>query len=290
MTTDTTLWHRHLRPLVLGPFAASSRTTRWIGVGVTVLLTLVTQVGGILTWPAWGMAARGRSRGLLRGLALGAALYTVGALAVVPFAAGLCGRVPLPIVESNGLAPRSPFFWVLQRHYVERHVRTELEAMAASVARPGLPVRYLDASFPLPTPLWMLPHASHAGGHAVDLALPLLDPATGSPIDGGGSPIGYWGYVALEPGERHVVEPRLLDLRWDFELLQGWIGDTSLDEERLAALVVGASERGSVGKALLEPRLEARLADRLTGPQISLLRYQGDFWARHDDHVHLTFR
>ena len=150
-----------------------------------------------MLWPVVGIAATFPARRRwIGGLALFAALFTVASLLLVPPVARAFGRVPLPCFGDTTLRPRLILFCAANRHYVVPALRTELLEVAAEMAatHPGTRVTYLDAGFPLPG-LPLLPHLSHGDGRKADLALLLADPETGAPIDGGGSPIGYFGYV-----------------------------------------------------------------------------------------------
>lgn len=258
--------------IVAGPLAWPSLRERVIGLAVVLLLTVLTEVGGLLVWPALGLAgAWGSSVRATLGLAV--LSYGLGSLAV-PLVAARLGRVPLPCLAHPDLAPASPIYCLLHRHYVRPALRGELEAIAARYAEayPGERVRYLDAGFPI-RGVPLIPHLSHHDGRKLDLALP----------GRGGSPLGYLGYVAPPTG-RAACAPRWLDRRWDLQLLQPLIA-LDLDRSRASALVGAVASRRAVGRILLEPHVEARLS-----VASDKIRFQGCHAARHDDHLHLQLR
>lgn len=152
-----------------------------------------------------------------------------------------------------------------------------------AAAHPGTHVSYLDGAFPFPgVPL--LPHLSHGDGRKLDLALFYVDRA-GRPLDVGGSPLGYFGYIQ-PPRPRDAACPaRWLDLRWDLAPLQAWLMPDALDRERTGRLVATAARHPAIGRGLLEPHLQRALGLRSPG-----LRFQGCGAARHDDHLHVQLR
>ncbi|MEM6926674.1 MAG: hypothetical protein AAF602_07090 [Myxococcota bacterium] len=255
---------------MLGPLARSSPLRRAGGVGLVVVLTLLTQVLGIVLWPALGLANAPTPRPVAKAGGLAMALVVLS----WPLVAGLAslgGRVPLPCLTEPTLAPHTLGFCLAHRHYVRPDVRDTLLSVSREVAaaHPGTTVRFLDAGFPF-AGLPLLPHLSHHDGRKVDLAL------FG---ERGGSPIGYFGYVA--PDRDPACPPHWLDLRWDFAWLQPALR-LHLDEARTATLVRALTRHPGVRKLLLEPHLARRL-----GVRSDKIRFQGCRAARHDDHVHV---
>jgi hypothetical protein len=247
-------------------------------------LTVATQIGGAAVWPALGIVPLvSLRRRAVVALVLGAGAYAVASAAVVPALARARGHAPLPCLSAGPLRPRSLLFCVANRHYVVAKLHDEAAEIARAVegAHPGSVVRFLDAGFPLFDGFPLVPHLSHRDGRQLDLAL-FLEDAGARPIDGGGSPIGYFGYVQPLAGVAPACPPRTLDLRWDLTALQPWFGPPQLDMRRTASLVRITAGRAAVEKILLEPHLRARL-----GIDSAKVRFQGCDAARHDDHIHL---
>jgi hypothetical protein len=269
--------------LFLGPLAWPTWRGRLAGLLLVVLLTLLTQVGGLLAWPALGLGSR-RERRRRDALVLLVLFQALGLLLVPPLAEAT-GRVGLPCFRDGALGPRSLVYCVGHRRYVEPELAREVSAIAAQVAEqhPGTVVRYLDAGFPFLDGFPLLPHLSHHDGRKLDLAL-LYEDKDGNPIDGGGSPLGYFGYVPVPEGTQPACRPSLFDLRWDMQLLQPLLAPR-LDEERTETLVRAASRRERIGKLLLEPHVQ-----RTLGVSSDKVRFQGCRAARHDDHVHIQLK
>jgi len=269
-----------IRRLCLGPLSLAGRH-RWIAVAAVLALTATTQVGLVL-WPVFG-AFRG-PRAWLRGVALGVAVYALTSALVVPPIAAAFGRVPLPCA-SGTLRPRSWVFCAANRRYVVPELRAAVVEIADTVAAgsAGTHVSYLDGAFPF-RGVPLLPHLSHGDGRKLDLALFYVD-REGHPLEVGGSPLGYFGYVQ-PPRPRDAACPeRWFDLRWDLSVLQPWLMPDALDRVRTRRLLAAALRHPAIDRGLIEPHLQ-----RTLGVRSPRLRFQGCRAARHDDHVHLQLR
>ena len=288
---------------LLGPLPAFR--TRWragtAGLAAVVLLTLLTQIGGVVLWLSW--AGLGWMHGRLRrgtvpapGLATAAAyalLYAVASVAIVPPVASAFGRERLPCFADDELPLRavSPLFCVSNRNYARPAVYRVLRDLSAELARvaPGTVTAYLDAGFPFLDGFPMLPHLSHRAGTDVDLAFFYRRRGDAATVRSGGAwPIGYWAYVPARAVDPMPCATRTLDLRWDLPWLQPAFADLALDDRRTGTMLRWLSARAGrygIDKVLLEPHLQRRLA---TDPGI--VRFQGCRAARHDDHLHLQLR
>jgi hypothetical protein len=281
-----------LTGVVLGPFALPRALPKLAALAALLLLTLLTQVGGVLLWPLLGASARAWSQGQrARAAALVVGGYLVLGVGVLPLVAARTGRVRLPLVatQATPVGPRSLGYVLLLRNYARPHARDALLAAARKTAEahPGTVVRYLDAAFPFPV-VPMLPHLSHVDGERIDLAF-LHTSADGDPVDGTPSPIGYWGYA--EPagaGEERAFRARAdacrgSGRRWDLDALQPLWPELPLDRTRTRALLRALAGQKRVSSLLLEPTLHGALsAPKLQANPCNV--------ARHDDHVHVTVR
>lgn len=254
-----------------------------------VLLTLLTQVGGVL----YALALWARVRLPWAASAAGFAALFVGIYALAWFPverlAGIGGRVGLPCVERGGLSAAA-FSCVLHRHYVTPELRDVTRSLAADIGErfPGAQVRALDAGFPFFDGVPLPPHLSHDDGEKVDLAF--FYTRDGAPAPGAlASPIGYWRFEQPREGEPLPCGTHSQGWRWNME----WFApltrrDLVLDEERTRYALrwlASSGARAGVGKVFVEPHLAARL-----GVSGDVIRFQGCRAARHDDHIHVQLR
>lgn len=263
---------------------------------IFLALTLLTQVGGIvyLICLALASSVHGfRSRWIFLPLFLGLYLITT-AFAVPPLARAL-GRAPLPCSESSS----SPYTGepqivtlshacLLNRHYVRIDIVERLREINNELAarRDTSVLTVLETGFPFLDGFPLLPHLSHHDGRKVDLAFLYSSRSMRLPFVGGTpSPIGFF---VVEPPRAEDALPcanRWTPLRWSFWWIKPSDRDWILDEVRTAELVRLLAEQPDIERILLEPHLVARL--NVADPKV---RFQGCQAARHDDHIHVSFK
>jgi hypothetical protein len=271
---------------------------RLLGLLLFAVLTLLTQVGGIvfvICWlvsrflsriPAWRRAAIN--------IALFAALYAVLSLFVVPPLAALAGRVPLPCsaTADRPFATANPVFCWLNRHYVDARLVELMRVMSRDIARqyPGTVTLFLDANLPFINGFPLLPHLSHSDGRKLDIAYYYRGAAGGYLPGQTRSPISYWAFE--QPGAGDTPSPcragTWLTTRWDMRFLQGLFPDRPLEPERTRAALrwlTTEGQRFGIERIFIEPYLAARL-----GVSSPLLGFQGCRAARHDDHIHIQIK
>lgn len=261
---------------------------------IFVLLTLVTQVGGLAYLAALGLARllQVRHKALRLGLFLlcyGAA--SIGAMLVAPS----FGRVPLPCFAGSGqtLAAQSPLYCVLNRTYVAPELRELALALTEHVDTefPGTTTLALDGGFPFLDGFPLLPHLSHGNGRALDITYYYED-AEGRFRNGvTRSPIGYFAFEQPAAGSELPCSAQHsgLSLQWDLQWLQPLFPDYRLEPERtgtaLRWLATTGVTRFGVRSVFIEPHLKQAL-----GMRSSHIRFQGCRAARHDDHLHIQRR
>lgn len=284
-----------LGPLALVPQSFVAGTLLCI---VCLLLTALTQYGGVLLWLSFAlldqfylkvMEVGGRLPAMIFSLLIFLGLYTAFTFLAVPQLAAFAGRVPLPCERSSDmfLQPATRWTCFFSRRYVAPELKTKLTALATAMDRayPGTLTYYLDAGFPF-AKLPMLPHRTHRKGRQVDLSFAYEREDDGRRIPSEPpSPFGYWAFV--QPGEKdeQPCTGTSSPWRWNVPGASLFLDDAQLDEARTKALIewlVTDSSAPTVKRVFLEPHLKTRLG--LTSDKI---RFQGCKAARHDDHVHV---
>jgi len=139
---------------------------------IVILLTLITQVGGIIWILNFGLYRIGKSqKSRFFRTSSFLILYLIASFFIVPACANIYGRVALPIDRSTNLIPHNLMTPLLNRHYVKPRLKAELLDISHQVnaSNKNLKVSYLDANFPFIDGFPLLPHLSHNDGRKVDL-------------------------------------------------------------------------------------------------------------------------
>ena len=283
---------------------------RVTAVVIVVLLTLLTQIGGLVMLLVWGLSsfALPRAIGAWGRAAINALLFVVAYAAigvlVVPPLAALGGRVPLPCraQPDRAFAAGSILLCALNRHYVVPDLVVVLNELSGEIERvfPGTTTLFLDANFPFLNGFPLLPHLSHRDGRKLDLAFYYADAEGGYLPAVTRSPIGYWAFEQPSASDASPCGVRSwLSLRWDLDFLQDKFPDRVLEPRRTRAALQWLLSEGSrykVDRVFVEPYLAARLDVQGLGVQglgvqaSPALGFQGCRAARHDDHIHIQIR
>lgn len=264
----------------------------FIHLTLVVLLTLLTQIGGLAYLLALVCARRVSRTGPIGGWA-GPAMFIglyVGLSLLATVTAPLFGRTPLPcfVSEHAPLAMQSPVYCALNRHYVTPALKSVVEGLATHVdgEYPGAVTLALDAGFPFIDGFPLLPHLSHRDGLKLDLAFYYRGEAGDYLRGKTASPIGYWAFEDPSKKDSLPCSGRndLMTLRWDMPWFRPFLRDYTFEAERTRTALewlVAAGRDAGVSKVFIEPHL----ADALT-VESDILRFQGCRAARHDDHIH----
>jgi len=241
-------------------------------ISVVVLLTILTQIGGL----AWAISLLFRRR--LASFLLVYVILTAATIWIAP----IFGRVALSCFDEGPLQVQSWTYCALNRNYVSPDLKAVLIQTAEEMNRrfPETETLVLDANFPFFDGFPLLPHLSHDDGDKVDLAFYYQD-ASGYLPGATRSPVGYF---AFEDGPTGCAR-RWPTLRWNLGKLQPLWRDYALDMARNRAVLQILAADDQVGKIFLEPHLVRTL--ETAHPKI---RFQGCRAARHDDHIHLQLR
>ncbi|MGM0635879.1 MAG: hypothetical protein ACQESK_07405 [Bacteroidota bacterium] len=134
-----------------------------------VLLTVLTQVGGIIYALSIWLVNRFSIRSVWKRFALFFSLYFLVSLGIVPHLASFFGREK--ITHNKHLKAHSLFYVLTNRNYVTPELNSILNETAAKIATeyPGIQLIYLDANFPFIDGFPLLPHRYHNDGKKIDI-------------------------------------------------------------------------------------------------------------------------
>ena len=257
---------------------------------VFVLLTLVTQVGGIVYLLALYLAQRSKLNST-RFVGLFFAAYLITTFLLMPLMAPWFGRVRLPY--TGHLRPLNALTCLLNRHYVVPPLRAKLIAVADEMNGRFVNTNtyYLDANFPFFDGFPLLPHLSHDDGKKVDVAFYYQNRETGEPVDGAPAWIGYGVYDDPLVNEVNYPERCAEQGFWQYGFLayftpQGNKKYMKTDTEKTRKLIATLAADTLVAKVFIEPHLK----DRWQLSAYEKVRFHGCQAVRHDDHIHLQIR
>ncbi|MFZ6009851.1 MAG: hypothetical protein ACOYXT_05830 [Bacteroidota bacterium] len=265
---------------------------------VFIALTIVTQIGGVvllfslLLYPFINKKFYQRWKRFLFKSGAFIILYLISTFIIVPIVAKSFGRVPLPVMETNGIQPLNVGTCLLNRHYVRPAMKSAVINTIKTVQQqfPEAKLNYLDANFPFIDRFPLFPHLSHNDGKKLDLAFFYRDKLTGNPTGRHPSFIGYG--ICEEP--QHDEEDAAAGCEakgyWQYSLLKKIVPQSQkknfvLDTERTKFLVEQLVRQESVGKVFIEPHLKKRM--HLASNKI---RFHGCQAVRHDDHIHVQLK
>lgn len=243
---------------------------------IVLLLTLLTQVGGIL-WLIAIFIAKQRS---WKTRFVFPIVYIVFNLIIIPPTAKLFGRVQLPVFDEH-VKPRNLVYPLLFRNYVNPELRTIL---IKTSKESNISITYLDANFPFINGFPLLPHLSHNDGKKVDLTFMYLD-ETGQPTDKKPSISGYGVFSNSDANTTSKTCIKKGYWQYDYPkyLTFGTINDLALDNKITKTLIRHLISHPQTQKVFIEPHLKQSLG--LSNE--TKIRFHGCRAVRHDDHIHL---
>ncbi len=257
----------------------------WHGL-IIILLTLLTQVGGLAWLIALGL------RAVFGRLLLMFLICYLALTVTAHYTAPLAGRTPLPCLDAGPaqVAVLNPLYCALNRHYVSSAMKDHADALAAHMhdTYPGTRTRALDGNFPFIDGFPLLPHLSHDDGDKLDFAFFYTNAEGEYELGRARWFLGYWAFEQPGPNDpQPCADATGLSLRWDLDWLQPYLRDWPLDAARTGEMLRWLADNpvGRDYKVLIEPHLQQRL-----GVMGEALRFQGCSAARHDDHIHVQFQ
>jgi murein endopeptidase len=251
---------------------------------VFLLLTLVTQVGGIIYLISILLIRNKKKQGLKR-LGLFITLYAVSVFIVIPNFAKLFGRQQ--IEDNANLESHSFIYKITNRTYVKPELNDVLVDLSKKikVLDKNLKIIYLDANFPFFESFPLLPHLSHDDGEKVDITLMYENPQ--GKITNKKKSISGYG-VFENPYQSEINQNEICKSKnflYDFSkyLSLGKINsELVFSAKGTKVLVENIIDNSKINKIFIEPHLKQRL-----DLNHSKIRFHGCQAVRHDDHIHI---
>ncbi|MEL6141879.1 MAG: hypothetical protein AAFU67_09705 [Bacteroidota bacterium] len=250
---------------------------------VITLLTIITQIGGLIWLISWPILRKWYPQQRWRRLAVCSLIYLVVTLGLIPIVAPLLGRVALP--KWGSIVPQTYFTVLANRHYVRPSVLSALENATKDFRGqyPDVKVVYLDANFPFYDGFPLLPHLSHSDGKKLDLSF--IYQRDGELVNTKPATSGYGAYAGPKKDEYNQTTNCLKAGHWQYDFSKylsfGVDHNLELAEKPTKQLLNVLLAQPATQKILLEPHLRQRL-----GLPKSKVRFQGCHSVRHDDHLH----
>jgi len=280
-----------IKKAIWGPFYQNTRFYLLLYILLALILTIFTQVGGLLIWPF--LSRNPHDIGWMfriKRVAYPILSYLIGSQIILPLLSPFWGMHALPCNSSRHLQALSSITCLCNRNYIQKHALDTLKSIERSIERisPQRPILYLDANFPFPY-MHMLPHLNHSKGDGIDLAFFWKNPQTGA-YERPPSPFGYGGFVQpktprpCNPYDTFQIAGRMaLDLRWDYQWLQPFLSESTFDTSLNRTLMGFLDSQKNVQSITLEPHLHSTIGTRKTISNSCKI-------ARHDDHIYVLFQ
>lgn len=138
---------------------------------IFILLTVITQIGGLLYLVAIISINKTATRKYIKRSGLFIGLYLCATFLIIPNVAPIFGREK--IKETPYLQAQSVFYKFANRIYVRPELNNSIRHIANRLGQEnsGIKMVYLDASFPFIDKFPLLPHLSHNDGKKIDISL-----------------------------------------------------------------------------------------------------------------------
>jgi hypothetical protein len=251
---------------------------------IFVLLTILTQVGGVVYLIARWLAFKWRGYYQLKLISCFIVIYLVATFVIIPLIAPVFGRVK--ISQSQHLVATSYVTTLMNRDYVTPQLEYVLVAVSDDLRESSVQVSYLDACFPFFIGFPLLPHWSHNDGRKIDLSF-VYEELGGNISDLKKSRSGYG--VFEEPYSNEINQNFKCKSEGYFQydypqyLTLGKVNNELVFSKRgTEKLIQSILKQPGVSKMFIEPHLKNRL--KLMDGRV---RYHGCRAVRHDDHIHI---
>ncbi|MGB6035200.1 MAG: hypothetical protein WBG42_02950 [Cryomorphaceae bacterium] len=249
---------------------------------MAILLTVITQVGGLLYLLIILVFRKSKWWKSLLGLVV---IYSIATFLFIPLLAPYFGREKIRAHVLNG------GYVLANRNYVAPQMNEALKSIEERFKAhyPELKLVVLDANFPFFDGFPLLPHLSHDDGKKIDLAF-VYEDQNGELTNQKISRSGYGIFASPEEGELNQADLCARKGSWQYGITKYFsFGEVNPDlvfsepaNRKLLEAIV-ADER--IGKVFVEPHLKDRL-----GVVSDKIRFQGCHSVRHDDHFHIQLK
>jgi len=258
-------------------------------IAVALLLTLLTQIGGIIYIITELIIPHKTFYYRLKKLTFFILCYLGSTFLIVPYLAPLFGREK---IKNNDSIEACTVFTILSnRNYVTPKLNTTLQNIAQAVNNNNKAIKlvYLDANFPFIKGFPLPPHLSHNDGKKIDISFVYKNQKG---IIGNKKPalFGYGVYEHPKPSEHDQTNTCKKKGYWQYDFAKYLtFGITNnqlkLSEKATKDLLLTIIHQQEVGKVFIEPHLKNRF-----DVKSSKIRFHGCQAVRHDDHIHLQLK
>lgn len=256
---------------------------------IIVLLTVITQVGGVLYLISLLLIKKRAEKKRLKRIGIFGVLYLIATYFIIPNLAPIFGREK--IKETEFVQAHSFFYKLANRNYVKPELNKAIGEIGNEFGKQnsGIILVYLDANFPFIDKFPLLPHLSHNDGKKIDVSL-IYENQTRQLTNKKPSISGYGVYEGPTKKEYDQVSICKNKGNWQYDfpkyLTLGTINkDIKFSNKGTLTLAKLIIRQNSIGKLFIEPHLKNRL--NLTNDKV---RFHGCQAVRHDDHIHFQLK
>lgn len=256
---------------------------------IIILLTLVSQVGGLIYLVSEVLVKRTSPKYRLKKIIVFSGLYLLFTFIAIPIIAPFFGR---QIIQNSDQVTAHTFITiVLNRNYVTPELQTAIQQIALDYQKkyPKIKLVYLDANFPFIDGFPLPPHLSHNDGKKIDISF-VYKNSENHLTNSKPSVTGYGIFVTPTQKEYNQINFCKEKGYWQYSMAKyitlGTINNRlKFSEKATKDLLLTIIKQKQIGKIFIEPHVKHRLQLKH-----SKIRYHGCQTVRHDDHIHLQLK
>ncbi|WP_233269893.1 hypothetical protein [Polaribacter sp. L3A8] len=236
---------------------------RIIHLFISVVLTVITQIGGVIYLISLLIISKKSSKYKLKRTLFFIFLYLTSTFLIVPKVAPIFGRIQ---IENNKQLQAHNFITKLfNRNYVTPKMAAVLTTVSLSMQKeyPTIKVVYLDANFPFINGFPLLPHLSHNDGKKIDISF-VYQTKKGILTNLKPSNSGYGIFVS--PTKYEINQTKICKKKgfWQYDFtkyltLSSFNTDLKLSKKATKNIINQILKNDAVSKLFIEPHLKSRL-------------------------------